>query len=70
MLLLDAAGAGAEDVVQVTVYMTDLGQFAEMNEAYAMFFPKDPPARAAVQVAALPRGAPIEIAAVAVAPSS
>ena len=67
--VLAAADAGLEDVVQVTVFMTDLGRFAEMNEAYADFFPDDPPARMAVGVASLPRGAAVEIAATAVAPT-
>lgn len=59
--ILEDAGSGLEKAVKVTVYMTDLGSFGEMNEVYARFFPKDPPARAAVQVAALPKGVAIEI---------
>jgi len=61
------AGAGLElaHVVRTTVYLVDLGEFAAMNEVYARHFPKDPPARATVQVAALPKGARIEIDAVA-----
>jgi 2-iminobutanoate/2-iminopropanoate deaminase len=48
--------------------MTDLGAFAEVNEAYAAYFPADPPARVAVGVAALPKGAQVEIDAVVALP--
>jgi 2-iminobutanoate/2-iminopropanoate deaminase len=64
--VLAAAGAGFEHVVRCTVYLADLADFARVNEVYGRSFPKDPPARATVQVAALPRGARIEIDAVAV----
>jgi 2-iminobutanoate/2-iminopropanoate deaminase len=60
----DAAGASLGQAVRLTVYMTDLGAFAEVNEVYASFFPNDPPARAAVGVAQLPKGAQVEIDAV------
>ena len=53
-----------EQAVRLTVYMTDLAAFAEVNEVYATFFPSDPPARAAVGVAQLPKGAQVEIDAV------
>jgi 2-iminobutanoate/2-iminopropanoate deaminase len=59
-----AAGAQLTDAVRLTVYMTDLGAFADVNEVYATFFESDPPARAAVGVAALPKGAQVEIDAV------
>jgi 2-iminobutanoate/2-iminopropanoate deaminase len=59
--ILEDAGSSLDKVVKVTVYMTDLGSFGEMNEVFARFFPKDPPARAAVQAAALPKGVPIEV---------
>lgn len=59
--ILQEAGSGLEKVVKVTVFMTDLGKFAEMNEVFARFFPEDPPARSAVEVAALPKGAGIEV---------
>jgi 2-iminobutanoate/2-iminopropanoate deaminase len=65
--VLAAAGSGLDKVIKVTVFMTDLGKFAAMNEVYARHFPSDPPARSAVQVAALPLGAQIEIEAVALA---
>jgi 2-iminobutanoate/2-iminopropanoate deaminase len=60
----EAAGAFLRDAVKVTVYMTDLSAFAEVGEVYASFFEHDPPARVAVGVVALPRGAQVEIDAV------
>jgi len=64
--ILEASGSGLDRVVKTTVYLTDLGDFAAVNEVYSRFFPHAPPARATVQVAALPRGVGIEIEAVAV----
>ena len=58
------AGSSLEDAVKLTVYLTDIGAFAEVNEVYASFFKSDPPARVAIAVAALPRGAQVEIDAV------
>jgi 2-iminobutanoate/2-iminopropanoate deaminase len=63
--VLAAAGLGLEDVVQTQVFLQDLDDFQAMNAVYAGFFPRDPPARATVQVARLPRGARVEILAVA-----
>ncbi|MGH2919040.1 MAG: Rid family detoxifying hydrolase [Solirubrobacteraceae bacterium] len=63
-----AAGTSLGDAVRLTVYMTDLGAFAEVNEAYGEFFEGDPPARVAVGVAALPKGAQVEIDAVVALP--
>jgi 2-iminobutanoate/2-iminopropanoate deaminase len=63
--VLHAAGSGLDRVVKMTVFMTDLGQFQAMNAVYAEFFPADPPARSAVQVAALPLGVQIEMEAIA-----
>jgi 2-iminobutanoate/2-iminopropanoate deaminase len=60
----DAAGASLADAVRLTVYMTDLAAFSEVGEVYATFFTEDPPARVAVGVAALPRGAQVEIDAI------
>lgn len=65
--VLAAAGSRMDRVLKVTVFMTDLGAFAAMNGVYARHFPSDPPARSAVQVAALPLGAQIEIEAIALA---
>jgi 2-iminobutanoate/2-iminopropanoate deaminase len=60
-----AAGTSLARAVRLTVYMTDLGAFAAVNEVYARFFEgADPPARVAVGVAALPRGAQVEIDAI------
>lgn len=63
--VLNAAGSSLNRAVKMTVFMTDLGQFAAMNEVYSRYFPTDPPARSAVQVVALPLGAQIEMEAVA-----
>jgi 2-iminobutanoate/2-iminopropanoate deaminase len=59
-----AAGANLGMAVRMTVYMTDLSAFAQVNEVYGSFFGEDPPARVAVGVAALPRGAQVEIDAI------
>jgi 2-iminobutanoate/2-iminopropanoate deaminase len=58
------AGCTLEDAVKCTVYLTDIAAFAEVNEVYASFFKSDPPARVALAVAALPKGAQVEIDAV------
>ena len=63
--VLAAGGGGFQHVVKTTIYLADLGDFAKVNEVYGGYFPTDPPARATVQVAALPRGARVEIDAVA-----
>lgn len=63
--ILEAGGASLSSVVKTTVYLTDMNDFAAMNEVYAAFFGENTPARSCVQVAALPKGAPIEIEAVA-----
>jgi 2-iminobutanoate/2-iminopropanoate deaminase len=60
----EAAGGSLQRAVRLTVYMTDLGAFAEVNEVYGEFFDAAPPARVAVGVAALPRGAYVEIDAI------
>lgn len=64
--VLRAAGSDKDRVVKATVFLTDMGRFAELNEVYAEFFGAHRPARSAVQVAALPRGAEVEIEVVAV----
>ena len=63
--VLAAAGCGFGDVVRTTIYLVDLGQFAVVNEVYGRCFRAPYPARATVQVAALPRGAQVEIDAIA-----
>ncbi|MGZ6258775.1 MAG: Rid family detoxifying hydrolase [Candidatus Limnocylindrales bacterium] len=60
----DAAGVTLGEAVKVTIYMTDMSQFASVNEVYASFFESSPPARVAIGVAALPRGAQVEMDAV------
>ena len=63
--VLEAAGSSLAKVVKTTVYLRDLGEFGRMNEMYGKFFSGDPPARATVQVARLPRDAAVEIDVVA-----
>jgi 2-iminobutanoate/2-iminopropanoate deaminase len=65
--VLAAAGSSLENVVKTTVYLSDLGDFAGMNEIYAGFFPQEPPARATVEVRRLPKDARVEIDLIAVA---
>lgn len=62
--VLAAAGTSLDKALKVTVYLTDMGQFAAMNRVYAGFFPAEPPARTCIGVAALPLGAAVEIEAV------
>ena len=64
--VLAAAGLGLVDVVKTTVYLVDLAEFAALNEVSSRYFPVPYPARATVQVAALPAGARVEIEAIAV----
>ncbi len=59
--ILEAGGFSFRDVVKTTVYMTDLSEFASMNEVYAEYFTDPFPARTTVQVGALPKGALVEI---------
>ena len=63
--ILEAAGSGLERLVKTTVYLTDLGDFAGMNEVYARHVGERPPARATIEVSALPSGAKVEIEAIA-----
>jgi 2-iminobutanoate/2-iminopropanoate deaminase len=60
----EAAGASLADAVRLTVYLTDMKDFARVNEVYAAYFDSDPPARVAVAVSALPNGVDVEIDAV------
>ena len=64
--VLDAAGASLADVVKTTVFLAEIGDFATINAIYGRFFPDPPPARSTFAVAALPKGARIEIEAIAV----
>jgi 2-iminobutanoate/2-iminopropanoate deaminase len=68
VLVLEAAHVSLADVVKVTVYLTDMADFKAFDLAYKSYFPVDPPARATVAVAGLPRGVHVEIEAVALAP--
>jgi 2-iminobutanoate/2-iminopropanoate deaminase len=63
--VLAAAGLGFGDVVKTTIFLTDLADFAVVNEIYGRHFPADPPARSTVEVKGLPRGALLEIEVVA-----
>lgn len=64
--ILEANGMAMTDVVKTTVLLADIAEFAQMNQVYADFFAEPFPSRAAFQVAALPRGAKVEIEAIAV----
>ncbi|MDX1600086.1 MAG: RidA family protein [Anaerolineales bacterium] len=64
--VLNAGGSSLDRVVKTTVFLDDLQDYAAMNEVYAEFFSQDPPARSAVEVAQLPKGAAVEIEAIAV----
>lgn len=68
--VLAAAGLGIADVVRTTVYLTDMADFAAVNEVYGRFVRAPFPARATVGVAALPKGARVEIDAIAVGPAT
>jgi len=63
--VLEAAGSGLDRVVKATVYLVDMGDFEEVNGVYAEFFGDAPPARVCVQVSGLPKGARVEVDAVA-----
>jgi len=63
--LLEAAGLGFQNVVKTTIFLTDLKDFATVNEVYGKNFKETPPARSTVQVAALPRGAGVEVEVIA-----
>jgi 2-iminobutanoate/2-iminopropanoate deaminase len=63
--ILEAAGTGLNNVIKTTIFVADLSNFTAINEAYAEFFGESVPARSCVQVAAIPKGAAIEIEAIA-----
>ena len=63
--VLESADSGLRFVIKTTVFLQDMRDFAKMNAVYAEFFPENPPARSTVQVAALPKGALVEIECVA-----
>jgi 2-iminobutanoate/2-iminopropanoate deaminase len=66
--VLEAAGASFADVIKVTVFLVDMGDFAALNAVYSRFVPEPRPARSTVAVAALPKGGLVEIEAIAVRP--
>ena len=59
--VLESQNLGMEDVVKVTIFLKDMGNFSQVNEVYSTYFPSSPPARSTVEVARLPRDADIEI---------
>ena len=64
--VLEGGGSALQSTVKLTVFVTDLGYFSEVNEVFNEYFPEKPPARSAVQVSALPMGARIEIEAIGI----
>ena len=64
--VLEAAGSSLTQIVKTTIFVTDINDFAAVNQVYGSFFVDNPPARSTVQVAALPLGASVEIEAVAI----
>ena len=67
--VLRAANTDLSNVVKVTIYLLDMNDFSTVNEVYATFFSSNPPARATVAVAGLPKGARVEIDCIAAVPS-
>lgn len=63
--VLEAAGSSLERVVKTTIFLRDMGDFTRVNEVYGSYFASNPPARSTVQVAALPKGARVEIECIA-----
>ena len=63
--VLESQHLGMDDVVKVTIFLKDMGNFGQVNEVYGTYFPSSPPARSTVEVARLPRDAGIEIEAIA-----
>ena len=64
--VLESQGLGMEDVVKATIFLKDIGNFNQVNEVYATYFPSSPPSRSTVEVAKLPRDTDIEIEAIAI----
>ena len=64
--VLEEGGVSLDQVIKTTVYLKDMADFAEFNEVYGEYFPENPPARACVEVSALPKGVSVEIEAIAV----
>ena len=68
--IVEAAGLKLGDVVKVTVFIRDMGQFAAINEVYTTFFPANPPARSVVEVSRLPKDVLVEVEMIAYGPSA
>ncbi|PJJ80145.1 RidA family protein [Mucilaginibacter auburnensis] len=66
--ILEGAGAGFEHILKTTIFLKNMGDFAEVNEVYGTYFEGDFPARETVQAAALPKGVSVEISVIAVKP--
>jgi 2-iminobutanoate/2-iminopropanoate deaminase len=64
--ILEENGLSLTHIVKTTLFLKNMGDFAAVNEIYAGFFPSQPPARSTIEIAALPKGAPLEIEAIAV----
>ena len=64
--VIDAAGSGMSNIVKTTIYLTDMNDFASVNEMYATYFDSNPPARATVEVSRLPKDVKVEIEAVVI----
>ena len=64
--LLEAEGMTLDNIVKCSIFMTDLGQFSQMNDVYGSYFTGTPPARETVQVSRLPKDVPIEISCIAI----
>ncbi|MEM0153572.1 MAG: Rid family hydrolase, partial [Ignisphaera sp.] len=63
--IVESVGGSLDNIVKVTVYISDISRFAEFNEVYREFFPQTPPARSVIGVAKLPRDAEVEVEAIA-----
>lgn len=63
--IVESLGGSLDNIVKVTVYLSDISRFAEFNEVYREFFPQNPPARSVIGVAKLPRDAEVEVEAIA-----
>jgi 2-iminobutanoate/2-iminopropanoate deaminase len=63
--ILEAAGLTTSSVLKTTIFLTDLADFAKANEIYSQYFAENPPARSTIQISALPKGAKVEIEAIA-----
>lgn len=68
--ILRTQGLDFTDIIKTTIYLTDMANFDEINKAYGGYFPEDPPARSCVTVAGLPKGALVEIEAIALIPKA